>query len=100
MAKVMMNQEGVNALKTLATSLPEASQMITDASELLRSSFEEKKEVLGPHSDQIEEILDTIHKAQAEGQKSVVKLQRSLAQAAVRLAEILAKSLKWSAGNP
>ena len=90
---ISMTQESVDALKTLATSLPEATEMIKVAKTNLEASFEDKKECLGPHTNQIEEILDTISDAQESGHRGVVKLQTKLVKAATKLQAIINKGL-------
>jgi len=97
---IQMTQESVNALKNLANSLPEASEMVENAKTNLDASFEEKKELLGPHTNEIQEILDTVSDAQAAGHSGVVKLQAKLVKAAAKLNEILGKGLGVGGTNP
>lgn len=99
MSKVRMDEEGVQALKALATALPEASKAASDAASNLESSFEEKKELLGPHTSQIQEIVNLINEAQNEGQSSVAKVQKNLIVTAAKLAAIISKSLGGSLGK-
>ena len=91
---IAMSQEAVTALKNLATSLPEATESAKQAAELLKSSFDEKRDLLGPHTNEIQEILDCIDEAQSSGQASIVKVQTGLIKAAARLQAILSKGLK------
>ena len=90
---IRMDAEAVEALKSLAGALPEATEMVQQAKTNLESSFEEKKEVLGPHTSDIQEILETISDAQAQGHSSVVKLQAKLVQAAAALQAIIDKGI-------
>ena len=99
MAKVKMDAEGVEALKNFAAALPEATEAITQAANALKSSFDEKKELLGPHTSQIEQILETVHQAQATGQVSVVKVQSSLVKAAAKLNAIISRNFNVNGGN-
>lgn len=99
MAKVRMDEEGVQALKNLANALPEASQAVMDAANFLKDSFEEKKQVLGPHTGEIERIIETVNDAQASGHSSIIKLQRNLVSAAAALAAIIGKSFGGSLGR-
>lgn len=91
MDKIRMDQEGVEALKNLAESLPEAVQAVSDAASNLRSSFEEKKEVLGPHTNDIEQILEMVDEAQSSGHGAIIKVQLSLIKSAAILAAIIDK---------
>ena len=91
---IAMSQEAVTALKNLATSLPEATETAKQAAEMLKSSFDEKRELLGPHTGEIQEILECIEDAQNSGQASIVKVQTGLIKAAARLQAILGKGLK------
>ena len=91
---VKMNQDAVTALKNLAQALPEEVENAKRAADLLRSSFEEKSDLLGPHTAQIEEILECVNDAQEGGRSSVVKVQLGLVKAAARLQAILGKDIK------
>lgn len=90
---IKMDSEAVEALKTLAGALPEATEMVQQAKENLESSFEEKKDCLGPHTSDIQTILETVSEAQAQGHSSVVKLQAKLVQAAAALQAIIDKGI-------
>lgn len=90
---ISMTQESVNALKNLASGLPEATEIVKNAKTNLDASFEEKKDLLGPHTNEIEEILDTVSSAQETGHSSVVKLQAKLVKAAAKLSAILGTGL-------
>ena len=90
---IRMDEESVQALKTLASALPEATELVQEAKTNLEASFDEKKELLGPHTSEIEAILETVSDAQNEGHSSVVKLQAKLVQAAAALQAILGKGL-------
>ena len=100
MGKVKMDETGVQALKSLATALPEASQRISEAASGLESAFEERKETLGPHTDQIEEVLSLIREAQKSGHGAVIKVQKNLVVAAASLSAIIGKRLSASCANP
>ena len=100
MGKVKMDETGVQALKNLAAALPEATQMIAEASTSLESTFEELQEVLGPHTAQIKEILTLVEEAQKPGHSSVIKVQKNLVVAAAALAAIIGKNLSVSGANP
>ena len=90
---IRMDQESVQALITLANALPEATDIVKNAKLNLETSFEEKKSLLGPHTNEIANILDTVSDAQEEGHSSVVKLQAKLVQASAALKAILDKGL-------
>ena len=94
--KIKTDMEGVNALLTLAKQLPEAVEMAKQASDLLKEAFEERKTVLGPHTSEINAILETVDEAQSEGSGSVIKVQLSLAKAAAALRAIIEKNLGGS----
>lgn len=96
---IKMTQESVQALKTLATSLPEASEQIKNATALVESSFEEKKELLGPHTNEISAILETVASAQETGHSSVVKVQGRLIKAAAKLSAILGNGFGSGGGK-
>lgn len=100
MAKVKMNQEGVAALRSLATALPEAVELTTTATENMKSAFDEKKSVLGPHTAQIEQIIEQVKMAQVTGSKSTAAVQVSLIKAAAALQAILSRNISISGGNP
>lgn len=84
-----MDENGVEALKQLASSLPEASQVILNAAARLSDSFDEKKPVLGPHISEIQNIVDSIHSAQRSAHSSTIKIQQNLLLAAASLAAII-----------
>lgn len=90
---ILMDEEAVNALKKLATDMPEVIDCVKQAADLLESSFDDKRELLGPHTNEIHEILDCINDAQNTGRSSVVKVQTGVIRAAARLSAVLAKSL-------
>ena len=89
MGKVRTDEEGVNALKTLATTLPQAVEQTQNAADLLMTGFSEKKATLGPHVAQIEQIIEQVKTAQSTGNKSTVIVQVNLIKAAARLAAII-----------
>ena len=100
MGKVMTSIEGVNALKACAAALPQAVEMTKQASDLLKTSFDEKKELLGPHTAQIEQILEQVKTAQSTGSKSTVQVQLGLIKAAALLLAILNKGIGGGGANP
>ena len=100
MAKVRMDEQGVNSLRACAAALPEAVEMTKAASDTLRSAFDEKKGVLGPHTSQIEQILEQVKTAQSTGSKSTVQVQLNLILAAARLQAIIDKIIGGAGSNP
>jgi len=96
---ILMDETGVQALKTLAQQLPEATELIEEAATLLQTSFDEKKAVLGHNSAAIGEIIETIDSAQKTGKGSMVKIQNGLLRAAAALAAILGHTIT-AGGNP
>ena len=92
MGKVKMDESGVEAMKNLASTLPDAIRDIDESSKQLKESFEQNKELLGPHSEEIANILECIDEAQKVGNQSVVKIQKKLIAAAAMLAAIIDKS--------
>lgn len=90
---IRMDEESVQALRTLASTLPEATEIVEQAKINLDASFEEKRYLLGPHTSEIQSILETVEEAQKQGHSSVVKLQAKLVQAASALQGILSKGL-------
>lgn len=90
---IAMSQEAVNALRNLATALPEATEDAKQAAEMVKSSFDEKKELLGPHTNEIQDILECIDDAQNSGKASIVKVQIGLVKAAARLQAIISGGL-------
>lgn len=97
---IRMDQQGVEALKSLATALPDAAQATLDAATNLESSFEDKKDLLGPHTSQIEQIIESTQKASATGHSAIIKVQTNLVKAAAALAAIIGGSFGGSSGNP
>lgn len=95
---ISMGEESVTALKNLATYMPEVIESVKQAADLLDSSFDDKKDLLGPHANEIQEILECIDDAQNTGRSSVVKVQTGLIKAAGRLSAILAKNLNVKKG--
>lgn len=98
MAKVKMNEEGVQALKQLATALPEHAKEISTAATTLESAFNDQKETLGPYSDDIEKIVETIKQGQETGHDSMIKVQKNLILAAAALSKLI--SGKVNVSNP
>ena len=100
MAKVRTDAQGVNSLKTCAAALPEAVDMTKVASDTLKTAFDEKKDVLGPHTSQIEQILEQVKTAQSTGSKSTVQVQVNLIRSAARLQAILDRNIGGGGTNP
>lgn len=96
MGIVKMDEEGVEALKTLAQALPDAIDGVAEAASGLRSSFEDKKELLGPHTAEIEQILELVDEAQSSGQSSVLRLSLSFMKSAIALSAIIDKGFSKS----
>lgn len=92
-SRIKMTQESVTTLKNLANKLNESTETIKTAKTKLESSFEEKKELLGPHTGEIKQILDTVSETQDQGHASVVKLQAKLVKSAAKLKTILDRGL-------
>lgn len=96
--KIKMNWEGVQALKTLAAALPEHAKEISSATTALESAFDEHKNTLGPYSDDIEKIVETINQGQKKGHDSMVKVQKNLILAAAALSKLI--NSKVNVSNP
>lgn len=78
MGKVTADEAGVQKLRELAAALEEGYVKIEDNTQLLKSSFEEKKGLLGPNTATIEEIVETIDSAQKAGESSVMTVRDRL----------------------
>lgn len=81
--------ESVQALKDLASSLPEAIEMANTAASNLETAFDEQKDNLGEFSEDIKKIIETIGDAQKKAGSNVTKLQTILVKAAVAMQKIL-----------
>ena len=98
--KIKTDQTGVDTLKALAESLPTAYEAIETAGTMLRSSFDEKRQVLGPHQGQIESILEDINSAQSTGKTALISTCTVLLRSAATLQEIINKQFGGSSSNP
>ena len=97
---ILISYEAVEALKKLAESLPEAVEASKLAADTLDTSFEEKKELLGPHTAEMKAIIDGIADANATGRTSIIKVQTGLLKSAVILKGILDKKFGGGTTTP
>jgi len=58
--KYAVNQEGIDALRTMATAISESAESLNELVNGLRSSAEDYESTLGPHVDSMYEALDDI----------------------------------------
>lgn len=102
MGKVTTDENGVQKLTGLANLLEESSEQITSATTTIQSSFEEKRSLLGPHINEISEIIETIQTAQKDGHESVLAVQNNLLSVASAISEFIASGFAGggSQGKP
>ena len=78
MAKVTTDEAGVLQLTMLAQTLDESVENISAAAASLKDSFEEKRQLLGPHTDTINEILELVDAEAGSGASAVAAVSMRL----------------------
>lgn len=96
---IAVSAEGARELKQLAEALPESSETINRSAGDLENSFEELKETLGPHTNDIKEIIDIIRDAQSKAQTSVMKVYANLQKVSSKIMEIVEKNFSAAGGG-
>ena len=81
MAGCQVTEQAVAALNNMSVQLQELAGKIHTATETMKSAFEDNRDGLGAHSDDIQTLIDEVEKteqdASAPVKKLVLKLQRA-----------------------
>lgn len=97
MAGVSISTEGAQAMTDMAQALPQYVEDITQQTANVYTTYNDNQDVLGPHSDQIEEIITLVQTANNESAESIDELSEKMLEVAEDILEIVAKKLH---GNP
>lgn len=93
MAKVTTDENGVNELTSLANALKDCCENVNNALLTLQTSIQEKENLLGPHIDEIQEILETINDAQNTGLTDVDQIYEMIMELAKNISEFISGSV-------
>lgn len=97
--EIAISEQGAQEIKALADALPESVEVVTQAAQSMEDVFEQNKSVLGPHTGDIEGILETIKNTQAKGQTAVVKVSSNLQKVSAKIMQIVQKNLSAGGGG-
>ncbi len=96
---IAVSAQGAQEIKTLADALPESVEIVTEAAQNLGDVFDQNKGVLGPHTSDIENIIETVKTTQAKGQTAVVKVSANLQKVSAKITQIIQKNISAGGGN-
>jgi len=88
MSTYAVNQEGVDALRTLSQRLPELLEEIKAAADQLNSTANDTNG-LGPHASTIEEIVESIQTTVKDAEEPINTLSEVIADVAEGYQEII-----------
>ena len=77
-----VTQESVRALRNMRDELEDLSRQLKAEVAMLQQVYEENKNGLGPHSDEIARLLQQLGATAGEAEVPVKKLQKKLVRAA------------------
>lgn len=89
MAKVTTDEAGVLQLTMLAQMLDESVENISKAADSMKDSFDEKRQLLGPHTDAINEILEAVDAEQGSGASATAAVSMRLNVVAQAIQEFI-----------
>lgn len=96
MAKYKVNPEGVAALKKCSSSLTQSLEIVKNATTELSTLASDNKEGLGPHADEVENILSELQTFTKNAESPVSTLSKKLDGLAVKYDGIIAKKFGGS----
>lgn len=99
MAKVTTDEEGVARLINLASALDEATESIEKSAAGLKSSFEDKRSLLGPHTSEFNEIIDLTTNTSIKGDAAVSAVSLFLRDQAQAISDFIANKSGGASGN-
>lgn len=89
MAKIIIDESGVQSLLMMADSLEESAYRISGATCRLQKHFEENKELIGPHESSFNAIFEMVENEHAGNHETVSNISKTLRQAADAIQEII-----------
>lgn len=93
MAKYAVNEEGIQALQSVASAIVDAASQILNSTNLIEDSCEENLETLGPHKAALQSAIEQIKKAEKDATKPVKEMSATLKNIAESYQEIIDNDL-------
>lgn len=90
---LLVNENTISNLAQVANMLDETMDNISNSGNALNASFEENKDALGPHSGEIQDMLEDLKSLGAESEKAIVFISQRLRTLIPKYEEILSKHL-------
>lgn len=86
---IRTDMEGVSALREYSASIPRALDEMQNAAFRLRNAFENRQDTLGPHNEEIQDILFQLQSFLNDTSEELSAVQRALIEESDALEEII-----------
>ncbi len=96
---LVLSQETVDLLLKTSVELDNETEEVKKLGEMLKASFEENKEALGPHTEQINSILEDLERTQNDSRKAVIFTAERLSVLSSKYKEIIDKKISSSSNS-
>ena len=97
--KYKVNEQGVEALRTMAGKLEQAIEEINSLSQQIRSEADSNQETLGPHISSLQDVLDTVKESVNKAAEPAEGISSKLNSIAGKYEDIIANDPFSGAGN-
>lgn len=99
MAKYAVSQEGIVALKTMASAIVTASDKIKELTVDLKTVVDDNPNTLGPHRKEIEEVINAINAEVKAATEPIGSVSKALEKVANGYQKIIDKGLGLGTGK-
>lgn len=86
---IRTDMEGVSALREYAESIPHALNEMQNAAFRLRNAFESRQDTLGPHNEEIQDILFQLQSFLNDTSEELAAVQKALVEESDTLEQII-----------
>ena len=84
-----VNEEAVSLMRDLAKKIPNSVEGLLQANQEVLSCYEDVRETVGPHTQEIEAIVHNLNRALKQSSESINEIPQKLEKLASRCEEIL-----------
>lgn len=87
--KYAVNEEGVQAINTMANAITEAIEIVKNLTSTVQSTADENQNALGPHKASLDEVLEEIDEAIKQASEPANGVAEKLTEVAEAYQEII-----------
>ena len=93
---LFINEEAVSMVNDLAHRIPDSVEKLSKANQDVLKCYDEVKETVGPHTQEIEEIVHELNRLLQQSSDSINEVSENLEKLAARMQKIIDNAPKKS----